>query len=393
MGNSSDILFCGAESIKLGSLLNQNPKMNLQSWFNSKQIKFLYKARVGIRLACELLGIGHGDEVLVPSYNCGTEVDALCASGASISLYRINKDGYIDCDDLKDRININTKLIFVIHYFGFPQQLEQVRNICHNYGLFLMEDCALSLFSSNNSYKLGSVGDVAVFSFPKTLPVPDGAIIQVNNPSFSLEGKQLRRSYYPEVIKRILPIIKQNFLRDISGTRILFSLFWSLLKKRNLHTEKAKQETSEFPDMPKDYYYHQNLNDRRMSVISQYMLTGFDVKYVRKRRRDNFKRYLKLLPEESLVIPLFSELPDDVCPLYFPVIVDRCREVCRDLNSLSICAINWWYMFHKNLPWGDFPDACFLKRNLLALPVHPQLFDHHIDYIVSHLLAIVRKHG
>lgn len=393
MRNSPELLFCGPESIELRSILTRKFKKIPQSWFNSKRIEFLYKARVGIRLACEILGIGHGDEVLVPSYNCGTEIDAICASGASISLYRVKKDGYIDCDDLRGRITPNTKLIFVTHYFGFPQRLEQVLKICRNYELFLLEDCALSLFSSDNSYKLGTVGDVAVFSFPKTLPVPDGAIIQINNPVFSLEGNQLRRANNLEVIKGLLPIIKQNFLRSITGSLVLFPLFWSLLKKRSIYTGKIKQEKDEFPDMPKDYYYHQNLNDRRMSVISRYMLRGFDVNSVRKRRRDNFKRYLKLLPEDSLVVPLFSELPDDVCPLYFPVIVDRCREVCRELNLLSICAINWWHMFHRDLPWAKFPDACFLKRKLLALPVHPQLTHRHIDYIANHLLAIVRNHG
>ncbi|MCX5704161.1 MAG: DegT/DnrJ/EryC1/StrS family aminotransferase [Candidatus Omnitrophica bacterium] len=178
--------FCGPPSLGMGQILGIKEGNNVFSWFNGNVerdvVLLIHKARTGIRHACRLLGLGSGTEVLAPAYNCGSEIDALLDSGASVVLYRIDRCCKIDIEDLRSRITSKTKAIYVTHYFGFPQGMGEIRELCSIYKIYLIEDCALSLFSSDGLKKLGDCGEIAVFSLPKTLPVPDGGVLVINNP-------------------------------------------------------------------------------------------------------------------------------------------------------------------------------------------------------------------
>ncbi|MBP2687727.1 MAG: hypothetical protein H6Q81_2632, partial [Deltaproteobacteria bacterium] len=71
-----------------------------------------------------------GDEILAPSYNCGTEIDALLAGGFKVVLYGIDRAGRIDPGELEARLSERTRGVYVIHYFGFPQPLAEIRDWC-----------------------------------------------------------------------------------------------------------------------------------------------------------------------------------------------------------------------------------------------------------------------
>ncbi|UCH14341.1 MAG: aminotransferase class V-fold PLP-dependent enzyme, partial [Bacteroidales bacterium] len=176
-------LYCGPPGLEIKFFFTAIASDNTISWFDNRNVVYFHKARVAIRYACELLGIGAGDTILAPSYNCGSEIDPLYKSGAEVSLYRVDEAGQIDTGDLQKRINAKTRLIYVTHYFGFPHDLTIIKKICKENGILLLEDCALSLFSNYpDREKIGSAGDISVFSFTKTLPVPDGGVMVINNP-------------------------------------------------------------------------------------------------------------------------------------------------------------------------------------------------------------------
>jgi dTDP-4-amino-4,6-dideoxygalactose transaminase len=145
------------------------------------------------------------------------------------------------------------------------------------------------------------------------------------------------------------------------------------------------------PDMPKSYYYDTKLNNRMISGISKRIFKVIDVSSVVNRRRDNFKLYSSLMSGLEGVELLFQNLPEGVCPLHFPIIIHNREEVCRKLNELSISAIPWWAGYHQAFSWDEYTNACFLKDHVLALPVHQQLDEAHINYITAKLLRIVSR--
>jgi len=98
-------------------------------------------------------------------------------AGHKLTFYRIADDFSADLDDVEERIGEDASALFVIHYFGFPQRLGPIKALCDRHGLKLIEDCALSLFSRDEEGPLGRVGDLALYSVYKTLPVPHGGFV------------------------------------------------------------------------------------------------------------------------------------------------------------------------------------------------------------------------
>jgi perosamine synthetase len=110
-------LFCGPPWASLRQVLGMTAAQGVESWLSGARIYYVHLGRVAVRYACELLGIDKGDEILAPAYNCGSEVDPLLCSGASLNLYRVDHTASIDLNDLEERISKKTRAIYVTHYF------------------------------------------------------------------------------------------------------------------------------------------------------------------------------------------------------------------------------------------------------------------------------------
>jgi len=361
---------------------------NIISWFDNRKVVYFHKARVAIRYACELLGIGAGDTILAPSYNCGSEIDPLYKSGAEVSLYRIDEAGQIDIGDLQKRVNAKTRLIYVTHYFGFPHDLAQIKKICKVNGIFLLEDCALSLFSNDlDRKKIGSAGDISVFSFPKTLPVPDGGVMVINNPLLNSNQHVLSDTPAIMIIHELYLLVKRLLLHKLSYSRPLFSFIFHIMRKDR--PEDKNLANNKFPDIPTYEYYQINLNRRKISNLTKYMLKHWNSNHIMQIRRSNYQRYLRAFADQRNIKPLFNELPEGVCPLYFPILVNKSKYINLQLNLRSIGSIAWWSLYHRNCSWPDYPEACYLKNNLLVLPVHHQINERHIDYIIQQVNEVL----
>ena len=111
------------------------------------------------------LGLGEGDEVLVPAYNCGTEVDPLIKAKVTPVLYRVDREARIDIEDIRRRTTHRTRAIFVIHYFGWPQPVGELARWCHEKGIRPNEDCAQSLFAKGRTALWAQRATQARFSF------------------------------------------------------------------------------------------------------------------------------------------------------------------------------------------------------------------------------------
>ena len=138
-------------------------------------------ARAAVTRGLRALGIGPGDDVLVPAFHHGVEVEAVRATGARPLPYPIGADLCLRVSEVERRVTETTRAVYATHYFGFPQPAAALRALCDRRGLVLLEDCALALGSEDGGRPLGTLGDLAVFCLYKTLPVPDGGLLVVRD--------------------------------------------------------------------------------------------------------------------------------------------------------------------------------------------------------------------
>jgi dTDP-4-amino-4,6-dideoxygalactose transaminase len=119
-----------------------------------------------LRLALEVLDIGPGDEVIVPSHTFIATWLAVSSVGAVLIPVEPTEDGYnIDPTKVQEKITNKTKAIIVVHLYGQPVDLDPIMEIASQHGVALIEDAAQAHGASYKGKKIGSHGDLVTWSF------------------------------------------------------------------------------------------------------------------------------------------------------------------------------------------------------------------------------------
>jgi len=121
-----------------------------------------------IYLTLRAFDIGPGDHVLTPVHSWISSAEVISQCGADLEFVDSSSEGFcLDIEDTKKRINNRTKAIIAVHLYGEPADVESLRKICDEHGIFLIEDCSQAHGAEINGIKVGSVGDASTFSlFP-----------------------------------------------------------------------------------------------------------------------------------------------------------------------------------------------------------------------------------
>ena len=136
-------------------------------------------------LICSMkaLGVGPGCEVIVPSFMWVATIGAVIQCGAIPVLCEIDKSFTMDIKDLENKITEKTKLIVPIHMAGAPCDMDSIMEIAAKYNLAVLEDCAQCNGGSFKGRKVGTFGDMGIFSLQlnKNMTSGEGGLIITNN--------------------------------------------------------------------------------------------------------------------------------------------------------------------------------------------------------------------
>ncbi len=153
-------------------------------------------ATVALHLACLALGIGQGDEVIVPSLTFVATANAVLYTGAEVRFADITDadDLTISPQDIERRITPKTKAIIVMHYGGHPCRMPEILDLASKYGLALIEDAAHAPGAALEGRSLGTWGDVGCFSFfsNKNLSTAEGGMLVTNREDIAEQVRVLR---------------------------------------------------------------------------------------------------------------------------------------------------------------------------------------------------------
>jgi len=150
-------------------------------------------AALHLALAC--LGIGRGDEVIVPNFTMISTALAVCYTGAKPVFVDCQEDtGNIDLEKINEKINLRTKAILPVHIYGHPCDMDEINEIAKNNGLFVVEDAAEAHGAEYKQKKCGSLSDIGCFSFyaNKLITTGEGGMLVTNSERIAERARYLK---------------------------------------------------------------------------------------------------------------------------------------------------------------------------------------------------------
>ncbi|MGC8972443.1 MAG: DegT/DnrJ/EryC1/StrS family aminotransferase [bacterium] len=149
----------------------------------------------GLHILVRALGIGPGDEVLVPSFTFSASVNAILYERATPVFVDVESETYnLDPEDLERKITKRTKAVMAVDIFGHPAEWDRILKVAEKYNLKVIDDSCEALGAEYKGKKIGQFGDAACFAFypNKQITTGEGGIIVTNNPSIARLARSLR---------------------------------------------------------------------------------------------------------------------------------------------------------------------------------------------------------
>lgn len=154
-----------------------------------------------LHLAVRALGIGAGDEVIIPTFTMIATANAVAYTGAKPVLTDAEPKTFnLDIDAIERKITSRTKAIIVVHTYGHPVDMDGVNTIASKYGLYVVEDAAEAHGSTYKGQKVGTLAHCAAFSFyaNKTFTTGEGGMLTTNSDNLASVFRTLRDHAFSE---------------------------------------------------------------------------------------------------------------------------------------------------------------------------------------------------
>lgn len=163
---------------------------------NGKAVSFA-SGRMGFYSLMTILNIKKDDEVILQGHTCSVMANAILRAGGKPIYADIDPETFgSSANEIKKVISSKTKIIVAQHSFGIPCDIEPIIELARSHGIFLLEDCAITLGSKLNGIQVGNFGDGALFSTDHSKPVNTfiGGLIYTKNKNLYKKLKQIQYS-------------------------------------------------------------------------------------------------------------------------------------------------------------------------------------------------------
>ena len=176
--------------------VTQEFEKEFAAFVGARQALAVTNATVALHLACLALGIGPGDEVIVPSLTFVATANAVLYTGAQVRFAEIlgPQELNISPEAIEREITPRTRAVIVMHYGGYPCQMEAILQIAARHGLAVIEDAAHAPGAALNGKPLGTWGDAGCFSFfsNKNISTGEGGMLVTDRVDLAEKVRLLR---------------------------------------------------------------------------------------------------------------------------------------------------------------------------------------------------------
>ena len=181
---SSGILMrYGFDAARNGKWKSKELEQKITETFGCKYAQLTSSGTSALTTAMAALGIGYGDEVIMPAFTFVASFEAVMSVGAIPVLADIDESLTLDPEAVKLAITPNTKCIMPVHMCGSMADLDALKNICEEHDLILLEDACQSIGATYKGKYVGTIGDAGTFSFDfvKTITCGEGGAVLTND--------------------------------------------------------------------------------------------------------------------------------------------------------------------------------------------------------------------
>jgi perosamine synthetase len=281
-----------------------------------------------LHVALLSLGIGPGDEVIVPSFTFAATANVVALCGAIPIFVDIESSTMnIDPSKIIDKINSRTKAIIAVHLFGLPANMKEIVKIARSKNLYVIEDAAQAHLAKIGDEFIGTFGDISTFSFypTKNMTTGEGGVLVARDPAIARIAKLLRNQG-----------MEKRYHNEIVGFNLRMSDLHAAIGRVQLR--RIKKWTEKRIEIAE--FYRSKLPDRYV----QYVPENFKCVY--------HQFTLKIPKNRDLFESNLTDLGIG-CGVYYPIPVHKLKP---------------FVLSESHLPITDR-----VASEVLSIPVHPSL--------------------
>jgi len=292
---------------------------------NVKYSTAVSNGTVALHLALLAIGVGDGDEVIVPTLTYIASVNAIKYTGATPCFVdSVRSTWQIDPADIERKITSKTKAIMVVHLYGHPCDMDEIMKIAEKHNLYVIEDAAEAFGSLYKSIPVGGMGHISTFSFfgNKTITTGEGGMVVSNDLTlidrvihFKGQGLAAYRQYWHDVIGY-----------NYRMTNICAAIGCAQIERSDGFIQKKREIAETYVELLKDLPI--DIHHEAPEVFHSYW--AFSILVMDAKLRDDLRDFL--LNNEIETRPLFY--PAHTMPMYMSSF--QSHRVAEDLSRRGI---------------------------------------------------------
>lgn len=313
----------------------------LEAFLPPERTTFFGFARQALAEALRRTGVAPGDAVLLPGFICRDVLAGLAEIGAVPHYYDVDEALQTDEAALDRGAPVGARAVVAVNYFGFPQPLDPFRRWARRVGAVLIEDNAHGLLSADGPAPLGQRGDFGLFSFRKTLAVPNGAALVDCRPGdISTAASPYRRSPRRAEWRFRTKTAMRLVMGAVGVQRARVLIDGVRLARRVLTGSKLPRSA------PAD---ERTMPDESLAPLTTRLLASLDVSVERERRRGLYGECRQRFAGVDDIRPMFDGLAPGVVPQGFPFFFTG--------TNAERFMTRWWREGIPMVRWPDLPSA------------------------------------
>jgi len=307
-----------------------------------------------LEIALASLGIGPGDEVIIPAFSFAATLESVCNVGATPVLCDIDPDRYtMDAKMAIDLVSERTKIFMPVHLYGQVTDMEPLVSYASDHNMFIIEDSAQAHGALYKNSKAGSIGDINTFSFyPSKNLGAYGDAGAITTKSEWLYTKALKIANHGRTSKYEHEIVGRNSRMDTLQAAILS------VKLRHLDAWTTKRQELAIR-------YNELLKDVEQIVVPHFYadaLSVFHIYAIRvpKDQREEFMRHMKQMGIET--------------GIHYPVSLSKLQVTTKQLKIIVDC-----------------PESEKASEEVVSLPLYPEMSDEMQDYVCETIIQFFKR--